>query len=282
MGANGSGSELAIATGVNEEVGRNHMSRRAFVRAVGGAAVSFLWLPVPTDKLTIGVARPALDDSFLNGVRMGVDEASRTAALFHKGVAMREVSRRSISGADVVIACVNDSELRELAGLCEQHGVTLLNCASRSNELRRNLCRKTTYHVQASEAMYDDAAKLAHASRIVLWDAKLERYGAAQLNDRYRAFAKQPMDDFAWAGWFAVKVAWESFARGSRDLTSVEFDGHKGAQLSFRSWDHQLRQPLYAVGARVADVPDIARSPLPSRQLLDTLGDHSGVQSCAR
>lgn len=281
MGANASGSSLASRAAVNESVSRNHMSRRTFVRACGGVAAGFLWLPVPTGKLTIGVVRPALNGSFLNGVRMGVDEASRTAALFHKEVAMREVTTRAISGADVVTACVNDSQLRELAALCEQRGVMLLNCGSRSNALRRDLCRRTTYHVQASEAMYDDAAKLSHASRIALWDSKLERYGAAQLNDRYRAYAKEPMNDLAWAGWFAVKVAWESFARGPRDLTSMEFDGHKGAQLSFRAWDHQLRQPLYAVGERVVDVPDIARSPLPSRQLLDTIGDRAGGQSCA-
>ena len=195
---------------------------------------------------------------------------------------MRDVTLRAPDGADVVIACVNDSELRELAALCEHHGVTLLNCASRSNALRRTLCRKTTYHVQASEAMYEDAAKLSHASRIALWDSRLERYGAAQLNDRYSAFAKQPMNDFAWAGWFAVKVAWESFVRAAHDLSSVEFDGHKGAPLSFRTWDHQLRQPLYAVGERVTDVPDIARSQLPSKQLLDTIGDRNGLQACAR
>jgi hypothetical protein len=87
------------------------------------------------------------------------------------------------------------------------------------------------------------------------------------------------MDGAAWAGWFAVKVAWESFLR-SKPVESIEFDGHKGAPLTFRSWDHQLRQPLYAVKSRVADVPDVARSNLSAREVLDTIGDKAGVQSC--
>jgi hypothetical protein len=28
------------------------------------------------------------------------------------------------------------------------------------------------------------------------------------------------------------------------------FDGHKGEALTFRKWDHQLRQPLYVAGPR--------------------------------
>jgi hypothetical protein len=28
------------------------------------------------------------------------------------------------------------------------------------------------------------------------------------------------------------------------------FDGHKGEALTFRKWDHQLRQPLYVAGVR--------------------------------
>ena len=41
----------------------------------------------------------------------------------------------------------------------------------------------------------------------MLWDASLERFGATQLNDRYRRRFGVGMDGPAWAGWFAAKLA---------------------------------------------------------------------------
>ena len=261
---------------VNDTLGRNAVSRRAFSRALFGAAAGFIGLPVATGKLVIAILRPTSRETFLTGAAMGVEEVQQTAALFGKSVAVRH----DINGANAAIACFDDAMLRDVSLVGEKRGVLLLNCWGRSDELRRRLCRRTTYHIEASEKMYADAAKLAKDStNIVLWDARLERYGAAQLNDRYQAFAKRSMDGAAWAGWFAVKVAWESFLRGT-PLTSMQFDGHKGAPLSFRTWDHQLRQPLYASGARAVDVPDVARSNLSARDALDTIGDKAGVQLC--
>jgi hypothetical protein len=252
------------------------LNRRAFARSVAGAAAVFLGLPVVADKLVIAVLRPAARSTFLKGTAMGIEEVQRTAALFGKTV---EVSS-DIDGAQAAVACFDDEMLHDMSLVCEQRGIVLLNCWGRSDEMRRKLCRRTTYHIEASEKMYADAAKLSgDSTNIVLWDSRLERYGAAQLNERYGAFARQSMDGAAWAGWFAVKVAWEAFVRGT-SVTSIQFDGHKGTPLSFRTWDHQLRQPLYASGTRVVDVPDVARSNLPSRDVLDTIGDKAGVQLC--
>jgi hypothetical protein len=94
----------------------------------------------------------------------------------------------------------------------------------------------------------------------------------------------------------SVKSGWEAGLRASGDDSAAiaaelaaetsQFDGHKGAPLSFRTWDHQFRQPLYAVThpaggeTEVVDVPDIARSPEPARQLLDTLGDRASDHHC--
>lgn len=139
--------------------------------------------------------------------------------------------------------------------------------------------------------MYSAASAKAGASRIVLWNSSLEKYGAAQLNDRFHSRFTYAMDSAAWAGWFAVKVIWESILRSREDATlgnslasaKTQFDGHKGAPLSFREWDRQLRQPLYAVGAgadaRLREVPDITAS-VPIRDLLDTIGDSADGKSC--
>lgn len=89
------------------------------------------------------------------------------------------------------------------------------------------------------------------------WRHDLVRYGAAQLNDRYRARfgATARMNGPAWAGWFAAKVLVEASLRARNDtaaalrdaLFSVRFDGHKGVPLHFAP-DGVLEQPLYPRG----------------------------------
>lgn len=258
------------------------MSRREFARSLFGIAAGVAGLSFSSDMLAIGIVRPSMSSTFDEGVRMSIDEADRSAALFAKRLVVHEATLADAAALPVqfIIACVNDSDVKRLAAACDRQGITLLDCGSRSDSLRRTLCSPRTFHIEASEAMYMAASRQSpHAKRIALWDPSLERYGAAQLNDRFRSFAHQPMDGSAWAGWVAVKLAWESFLRGAR-LVDFQFDGHKGAPLSFRSWDHQLRQPLYAVSERVTDIPDIGRSTLPVRELLDRLGDGKGAQTC--
>lgn len=86
------------------------------------------------------------------------------------------------------------------------------------------------------------------------WRHDLERYGAGQLNDRFRARfgASARMNGHAWAGWFAAKALVEACLRAAavtpaavRDaLFTLRFDGHKGVPLHF-SPDGVLQQPLY-------------------------------------
>jgi ABC transporter substrate binding protein (PQQ-dependent alcohol dehydrogenase system) len=131
-----------------------------------------------------------------------------------------------------------------------------------------------TIHVWPSAA--ERASALAQApadarlhARVVVWDSTLERFGADQLNQRFRVAAGRAMTSEAYAGWVAVKILWEASLRAhsvdpgvlSRALLSPtsRFDGHKGSALSFRASDHRLSQPLYLIieknGARkVMDV----------------------------
>ena len=86
------------------------------------------------------------------------------------------------------------------------------------------------------------------------WHGALERFGAQQLNDRYRRAIRKDMSGDAWTAWFAVKIVTDSALRlrsndparllahlGSAD---AHFDGHKGVPLRFDSTRH-LVQPLY-------------------------------------
>jgi len=133
-----------------------------------------------------------------------------------------------------------------------------------------------------------------------LWHHTLSRFGATQLNDRFHTRFGLEMDALGWAGWFAAKVAWEAVNRASatggtelvRFLESgrAAFDGHKGRPLSFRPWDHQLRQPLYLVKPApgpgdewevVAELPRAARGQAAaSHELLDHLGDGEAESRC--
>lgn len=111
------------------------------------------------------------------------------------------------------------------------------------------------------------------SNSVVLWAPTLERYGASQINDRYRGRYHLPMDAGAWAGWVAVKIVVEAALRARSShadaiLSYLEspvanFDGHKGWPLSFRVADHQLRQPLYVVSAATAASSRIAVREIP-------------------
>ena len=303
-----SGPPFARFFRVNFDSWRAPVSRRDFAREMAGAIAGIVGFPSisaafqepPGQRLLLGVAYSSGTESFHRGVELGRNEALRTGAVLGKTITTYNISLESSlqprevidalsrKGVSIVIVCVSESHLREMAVEAKLRGMVMLNCCVRSNALRRGFC-DTIFHIEASDAMYADAAAQSPGSKgVKLWDAGLERYGAAQLNDRFRDFARAPMDEPAWAGWVAAKIAWETFLRSPTSMAAtmgaerMQFDGHKGAPLSFRAWDRQLRQPLYAIADRVIDVPDTGRSQRPVRELLDTLGERSGTQSCAR
>jgi ABC-type branched-subunit amino acid transport system substrate-binding protein len=196
----------------------------------------------------------------------------------------------------------DDASARSLAQAAAALDCPFINVGTRGDALRGEACARNVFHVEASERMYagalaargDDALQ---ATEAVLWHPSLERFGAAQLNDRFRARFGAPMDGAAWAGWMAVKVLWEASLRarttegaGIRAYLareSTQFDGHKGWPLSFRAWDRQLRQPLYLVAPAEGGTRVVAEVPArrggdesPSRELLDRLGGDAAASAC--
>jgi ABC-type branched-subunit amino acid transport system substrate-binding protein len=261
--------------------------------------------PAEANVLRIGLltavgANPQ-SGSIERGVRLGAAEASQTAKLFGHDVELYEAS----AGSDAIASAIRLSSARKvhvligtapadidaLSKFADQHHIVFFNAASRAQSLRA-ACRRYTFHVEGSAAMYANAALLgrgpavvsgrasptpAATDSVVLWGSTLERYGAAQINDRYRAKYGVGMDGAAWAGWAAVKIASEAALRARSSepaqlLAYLEspstFDGHKGWPLSVRSADHQLRQPLYIVTPAQAssvspvfrDVPELRAS----------------------
>ena len=114
------------------------------------------------------------------------------------------------------------------------------------------------------------------------WARPHEQWGATQLQERFLHQAKRWMTDRDYAAWMAVRAIGEgatrsksadpgaivSFMRGDR----FELAAYKGARLSFRPWDGQLRQPILLADARSL----VSVSPQPGflHQFseLDTLG----------
>lgn len=263
----------------------------------------------PSESLRLAlVSLPdgSLPESAARGVTLGVEEASRTGALVGGAIELRTTGARGAAALirewrpSALIGGFDLESVRAGAALAEQAGIPFLNIGATDDVLRGAGCSPVVWHVAASEGMKASAlATDGAASRTVLWHPVLERYGAAQLNDRYRARFAAEMDELAWAGWMAVKVLWEASlrARSTEPAAlvdhlrkgSTQFDGHKGWPLSFRPWDHQLRQPLYLVdgvgaAARViAEAPTRAEgSEIPARELLDRFGAKVITSTCAR
>jgi ABC transporter substrate binding protein (PQQ-dependent alcohol dehydrogenase system) len=122
------------------------------------------------------------------------------------------------------------------------------------------------------------------------WARPHEQWGATQLQNRFLRQAKRWMTDRDYTAWMAVRAIGEaatrtqsidpdvisSYMRGGR----FELAGYKGATLSFRSWDGQLRQPVLLADARAL----VSVSPQPGflHQFseLDTLGIDKPETKC--
>lgn len=291
-GLNFAQSRAVIDTGWNASVDRRH-----FVHSLLGFLAVAALPRSDALPLRVGILSAPSAGLFSRGVGMGFTEAARTESLFKRKLIQRvtgaNVEMLIAQGASAIVGNVVDSDAERIAIACNAKRVVYLDCGTRTDSFRRR-CDPYVFHVEASESMYRNAAKVAGSADIALWNPSLERYGAAQLNDRFRSAAGKGMDGAAWCGWFAIKVIVESALRMKEGsavelreyLTAqkTEFDGHKGAPLSFRSWDHQLRQPLYVVSAGRAprDIPDLARSGGSMRDLLDSIGDSSSSCKVSR
>lgn len=122
------------------------------------------------------------------------------------------------------------------------------------------------------------------------WARPHEQWGATQLQNRFLRQAKRWMTDRDYTAWMALRAIGEAatrskstdpavisaFMRGSR----FDLAAYKGARLTFRSWDGQLRQPILLADPRSL----VSVSPQPGflHQFseLDTLGIDQPETKC--
>jgi ABC transporter substrate binding protein (PQQ-dependent alcohol dehydrogenase system) len=114
------------------------------------------------------------------------------------------------------------------------------------------------------------------------WHPYWERHGAPQLNRRFFRLTGRRMADEDWATWIAVRATLDAAVSAS-DLSAgaiyaamlapdLKIELYKGAPGSFRSWSHQLRQPILlgTHDAVLALAP--VEGALHQKNNLDTLG----------
>jgi hypothetical protein len=99
--------------------------------------------------------------------------------------------------------------------------------------------------------------------KVVDWQDSLMKFGAESLKLRYLRRFNQPMDEAAWRGWMAVKVATELALRfpgvpTTDNVENLRIDGHKGMPLRFDPKDHHLVQPVYLVDPQGKVVDEVA------------------------
>lgn len=122
------------------------------------------------------------------------------------------------------------------------------------------------------------------------WHRTHERWGAVQMQNRFYKQARRSMNDIDYASWLAVRTIGEAVTRANSVkpealksfILSDEFSvaGFKGTKLTFRAWNHQLRQPVLLATARsiVSVMPH--KEFLHPRTYLDTLGYDKPESKC--
>jgi hypothetical protein len=232
-------------------------------------------------QLTIGILEPgeSVRDSStarsILGITLGIEEAQRTARLFgwevvalrppdslNTGDAMRFLDTRSVTAivGNLTAGLQSRSRLRSAPVMMD---------AEKRSGAPANGCAQSAFHLLP---LLDSAQWAAHGHRepwgrysaLVAWDPALERFGAAQLNERYRNRFGSEMNENAWAGWMSIKILVDAALRkGTKDPCALErflvstdarFDGHKGVPLFFDPRTRELIQPLFA--RRAAGEPE--------------------------
>lgn len=122
------------------------------------------------------------------------------------------------------------------------------------------------------------------------WHRAQDAWGSAQLQSRFFKRAKRTMRPIDYQAWVAVRAVGEAATRAkSADPAAIsaylvdpkfQLAAFKGVPVSFRSWDHQLRQPILI--AQPMAIVSVSPQPgyLHQSNVLDTLGADQPESQC--
>ena len=286
----------ALPRGAGEGENSNRLTRRAFLLTAAAASlsVSKLWAGGGAlsrsagegrgggaGGLLLGQVLPASSpdrtdrEIAARGALLAAEEAARAAELLSLRLELRvgeDAAALIDAGVLALIGGLDAAARSALSALAEARGVPLLTTRAPGDATEDEPLRANVFHVAsglrdrrvALDRWKARESTAAGEVEVADWHPSLARFGAEQLNQRYRERFGSPMEPLAWTSWMAVKAAAEAALRGAstpsemtRRLATLGFDGHKGIRLRFRPDDHRLRQPLYVVaGGRVlAEIP---------------------------
>jgi ABC transporter substrate binding protein (PQQ-dependent alcohol dehydrogenase system) len=145
--------------------------------------------------------------------------------------------------------------------------------------------RSLPYRTVLPRPVVGDAGLVALA-----WHAQFERYGAPQVARRFAKATGRPMTASDWSSWMAGKALIAAAtaapkgpaANWAKALAEAPLDGSKGGNLSFRTWDGQLRQTLLLTDGQgvIAQAP--VEGLLHPSNVLDTLGADAPEKKCKK
>ncbi len=286
--------------------------------APAGRAAAALSAIAARETLRVDVLLPPSGDddddanAVAQGLTLGADESMRTASLF--GLRVEVVERRVHApedaarvaheilsrGAPVLVVGLGADRCRSIDAIAaERRGLVIaVDCASdvpASDGCAASLASvspaaATIRRARSAYARRSPRADESHA-RIALWHHSLRRFGAAQLNERFRRRFERGMSSPAWAGWAAMKIVTEAALRsGSTDARGIatylmsraaRFDGHKGEPIVVDPRTGELRQPLYVL-AEAADRREGVAAELSIAECYEPIGpDTRARRSCA-
>ena len=124
----------------------------------------------------------------------------------------------------------------------------------------------------------------------VAWDRVVEQWGAAQLQSRFEEQSDRSMTSLDYAAWAAVRSIGEAVTRTKKTdpaaigeyLLSDKFAlaGFKGAKMTYRTWNGQLRQPIPLVHPQSVVALAPIEGFLHHTTELDTLGLDQPESNC--
>lgn len=187
-------------------------------------------------------------------------------------------------GAYAVVAAVEPEAAAEALP-----DTAVFNVVDRDNALRTR-CRPNLFHtapswmmISAAEEQWKQSEPDDHAIEAHAWHPRFVKFAGRELNNRWREHVGREMTDDDWAVWAAYRLIADAVAQNPdaspADLIpyfreEMEFDGQKGAYMTFRPTG-QLRQPLLiTVAGRLS-----GEAPVRGVAAADDL-DSLGAQEC--
>ncbi|MDQ3797530.1 MAG: amino acid ABC transporter substrate-binding protein [Pseudomonadota bacterium] len=171
-----------------------------------------------------------------------------------------------------------------------QNNVALLTAGSNADVVMvvdsdGEFARAVPYQTQRPQSVVGSAGLVPD-----WWHWSWSRSGGLQLTDRFMDETGRLMTGYDWSAWVGVKVIAEAVLRTrSGNFKKLQdyirgdqlvIDGFKDYPLSFRPWNHQLRQPIFLTTGDWV----VAVAPLPGfleqANNLDTLGFDETENQC--